>query len=409
MRSNRFSVVVVLLLLLACGLTAPSFAKDAPTPAEAFAAAAAALPAPSADHAFTFEGQALMNGTSFGTMSFSCKPEKGPNGEAWWLIEEGFDMGGGEMVRSSVATLDQQLRPIRGKVTGKDPDVESFEITWTRSATGFTLKHAVTTDGETTVTEEEVAHEGRTMTTFTALWLFGRQTLPTKGSYEAVVFEPDPDDVDPMFEVGTWTVGEETDWQEQRVLVLKGMKGDDKDVEGFYDPTTKALLGVRLGSRTQGFSMDVVPAKAAQDPAADTGGDLYARPAKNAKEAALQAAMAFGSGNVELLSRVIHWPSIYDGLKAQHEAESAGDPDAEPFPDLATVKASIEAQYTEVLPKNPRGMIEMALKAVEGQLTTKALDGGITRVSFPPLFESLKLDVAERDGAWHLVRLPDGE
>jgi hypothetical protein len=44
---------------------------------------------------------------------------------------------------------------------------------------------------------------------------------------------------------------------------------------------------------------------------------------------------------------------------------------------------------------------------VEGQLVTEKLEDGLTRVQFPEMFRSMKLDVGKVDGAWYLVRIPE--
>ena len=107
-----------------------------------------------------------------------------------------------------------------------------------------------------------------------------------------------------------------------------------------------------------------------------------------------------------LLGRVIHWPTLHARAQAQHEAETTGQPHAEPYPDVeAFKKATLEA-LAGSLPKMPRPMIEGMLKTMGPQLKSESTDEGLTKVTFPPMFRSMVVVVGEIDGAWHLVRMP---
>ena len=385
-----------------CLLALPAFAEEGPTPAENYAATATALPAPSDQHAFAFEGEAVMGGMPV-KMAFQAKPGKGPKDEPVWIVEESIEVGGGVYARTSTATLDRHLAPLSGKVTGKQQGGGPFEIWWERTEGGFKTKHSVTKNGESTVEEKVVPYEGGRITTaMTSLWLFTRMVLPKKSSYASMVFEPDPGPGSKQLEEATWRTGEEDIFDGKKVLTVKGEKGS-AGLVGFFDPETRAFLGTTLTDGQQGYSVTLRPVKGDKPEAED---DLYARPAKTAKEAALQAGLGFSTGDVDLVMRITDWAGIHAAAKAAYEEKNAENPDAKPFPDLEAFKATYKANLAQQLPKMPKSMMQNLLKSMEENLVFEEQADGTTRVTFPPMFRNFKVDVREVDGVWLVARMP---
>ena len=388
MRHPTPLLIVALLCLPIAGVHAED---EAAAPRAAYEAAVAQFPSPGADHAFTFDGEALMNGQPLGTITFKEPTEDG----AAWLLTDAFSFGGDAYQRNFTARLDRRLQPAGGKVTGKEPGTDGFEVVWTRTETGFAAKRTATKAGETTTSESTVEHTGTITTTMCSLWLFARLSQVARGNYAVPVYDADPGPGEATFETATWTQGEEGTWGDRKALLLAGAKGD-KRIEAGFDPRTGALLGVRTSSPGKGFDLEIRPAGA--KPAEETD-DPFSRPARSAKEAALQAGLAFAVADLELTERVIHWPSLH----AESEAAYTGE---EPFPDVEAFKAATMEQLKQSLTKRPRPMIEGALKMARDQLQLEEVAGGLTKVTFPPMFKSLVMTVGEIDGQWYLVRLP---
>ena len=384
------------LLLTALAVLLPlasAQAEDDTAAKAAFETAIAALPAPSAKHAFTFECEALMNGNPFGTITFKAEPTS--DGTSW-MVSDVFSFMGGTMVRNSTAVLDRKLQPVSGGVKGKEPGNDGFEISWSRAETGFTVKKTAAQAGEATTSEETLEQAGTLTTTLASLFLFARASGMAQGSYAVMVFDADPGPGTAAFEMASWTQGEEGTWGEKKALLLKGAKGGNEMEIGF-DPETGDLLGMRTKSAAQGFDMELRPT--GTKPAEEQADDIFARPAKTAQEAALQAGLAFATGDVELVERITHWPTIHARAAEGHAGE-------EPFPDLETFKADLLEQLKKSLPQMPRPMIEGMLKTMGSQLQTEALEGGLTKVTFPAMFRNMVVTVGAFDGAWHLARMP---
>lgn len=383
-------------LLLAVALLLPLTARAEESPDDAQAAMVAALaklPAPSAEHAFTFEGDAIMNGTPFGSVTFKAEPTS--EGEAW-SVSDRFSFGGGAFVRTSTATLDRRLQPLSGHVESKEPGTDGFEVEWTRTDTGLSMKHTATKAGETTSARKELAQAGTFTTTMCSLWLFARLTGVTRGSYAVQVFEADPSEGDATFELATWTQGEKGTRGDREVLLLKGSKGDDL-MEAAFDPETGALLGARTKNEAKGVELEIRPV--APEPTEEEVDDLFSRPARSAEEAAMQGGLALATGDLALFERVAHWPTLHADAQARHTGET-------PFPDLETFRTDLLAGMKESLPSMPRPMMEGVVKMSKSQLRTEAIEGGLTQVTFPPMFRNLVLVVGEFDGRWLLARAP---
>ncbi len=385
----------LLALAVLCLPMAGVHAEDeAVKPEAAFEAAVATLPAPSAEHAFTFEGEVRVADELVGTITFAAEPTG--DGEAW-LVTDALSFAGGAYVRTYTAQLDRRLQPVRGKVTGKEPGTEAFEVTWTRTETGLAVRHSATKAGETVVSEKMIPHTGTTTTTMCSLWLFGRLSGLARGSYAVTVFDADPGPGDATFETATWTQGDKGAWGDRKAVLLEGTKGA-KGIAAGFDPQTRALLGIRTASGGQGPDLEIRPVPAAAPEQTDDT-PQFSGPPRSAREAALQAGLAFATGDLELVERLLHWPTWYAEQKAAHTGE-------EPFAELPAYKAAVLEQLGKSLPKMPRPMMEGMLKSMGDQLGLKTLEGGLTQATFPPMLRSMVVTLGEFDGQWYLARLP---
>lgn len=398
----RLSLAALLAVALGAVATPRAGAGDEPTPAARFAAASAALPAPSDDLRLDFQGDLLMGGSRFGSVSFRATPTTRPDGTKAWSVEERAEAAGGAFQREAIAILDAHLQPLEGHATSRLPDEGDVESRWSRTPSGFSVETTRTRDGQTATTKAEHTHAGPVLTTLSSLWLFCRLTLPTAGAYETRFFDANPSEGEEALEAVTWSQGEEGRWGEVAAWLVKGRKGATDEMEAAFAKEDKAFLGARFLDTATGMAMEMRPAG---PPVADTGEDPFAAPATSAQGAALAAALGFGTGDSDLLAAIIHWPSVHAALKARHDAQSTPGPGAPPFPDVDGLKAAILTEFAG-LPKRPRAVIEPVLKACREQLRQEALEGGTVRVTFPPMFQDLTLDVGEVDGAWYLLRLP---
>ena len=237
------------------------------------------------------------------------------------------------------------------------------------------------------------------------------------------MFEPAPDRGASHLETARWSFHGAGDWKGRAAWLMKGKKGTHAVAAGF-DKETKAFLGADFLDASGKPGLSFIPGEKSAPPtteapekedgekpaAAETS---FQAPAKSAKDAALTAAFALATGDLDLVEKIYHWPSFYADQKKLHEAKMAArkeaDPEAEvqPFPALEDFKKAILDRFAQSLQKRPPAMIQTGLKMVAGQLQTKKLEDGLTRVEFPEMFRSMKLDVGEVDGAWYLVRIPE--
>lgn len=398
------SKLLLSLLVLALVAAPWAWSEEALSPKTAFSTRVATLPAPSAKHAFKLELDLVSGGQTLGQATLSAKPlDEGETlGEAglegFWEIRETMVFGGGAFRREAVTVLDRHLSPQRGAAKGVTPQAGPFELTWLRTREGFLLNITTEEDGGAKTTrEEKLTRGGPFLSTITALWLFCRLNVDQPGSFEATLFDATPGPKEKNFETGTWTIPEPTTWNEVKAVVVTGTKSDGTRLEAGFDVETGAFLGARFSGNTPApLEFRVRKAEEA----------TFVH-AKTAREAANQAALGFATGDLDLLENVIDWPTVHAGLKAGHDAKMAGVENAEPFPPVDALKAQILESWKASLPKNPAPMIQMALKMAAPGVTEEERES-YTRVQFPEIFRSMALDVAEFEGVWRLVRLPQG-
>ena len=413
MKSRHLPILLVLSLGLVPLARAEEVAEKA-SAREHYAKARAALPAPAVEHGFRWAGLIRNEGIGIGKIEMKAEMLEGPDGKPAWKLFERFVIMNGQLERSAEAWVARDLEPISGAVSERRPGLPPAQITWKRTPDGFQVEKVVQKDGETVKESQLVEHEGSSMTTLTSLWLFCRLGMASEGSFETTVFDPSPDRGGAYLEQARWSFAGTGAWKEHEAWLMRGQKGTHPVVAGF-DKETKELLGadfldaegkVKLAF-TPGDGAAPTTEKEPDEKPAPAAPQAFAAPAASAKGAAMTAAFALATGDLDLVEKIYHWPSFYEDQKKAYEAKTAGKEDTDPFPAIEDFKKAILGRFAQSLQKRPPAMIQQGLTMIEGQLVTEKLEDGLTRVQFPEMFRSMKLDVGKVDGAWYLVRIPE--
>ena len=380
---TRFAAAYLLLAaLVPC---APAWAEDPTSPAEAYAAKTASLPAPAAADGFRFDGVLRINGKILGHGTLQATPEGGAR-EAWRVGDLiVIKARAHPTIEFAEARLGRTLDLLEGTVESSKKD--SQRITWTRTDTGL---RGVTKVTEDDVTKEEVRsfeHAGSAMTTLAGTILFARFALPEKGTYATTIFEVENGmkGKEALHPVTIEVVGEQ-ELDGKRVLLVKGRKGE-QTLELLFAPEGKELVGVRFEEGPQ--RVELLKA------------DRWHQPARDALAAANRAAYAFGTGDVDVLDDVILWPVLYEEALKTRPKDAKGEP-----PDVDTWRQKMVATWRERLPKRPPEMIAQGLEMVTPEIKQVQLAEDVVEVTYPETFRNLRMIVRKAYGFWHLAALP---
>jgi hypothetical protein len=342
----------------------------------------AALPAPSAEKGYDWEVQFVINGQPFGGGRFKAEPG-GEGDEAGWKCSEDFALPVAGMKHRSQEFTRRDLTTVEGEESDSGPK-ESKEASWERTASGYTLESK---RGDAQATKQVEAPEGA-VHSMASLLLFCRMVPAEPAVYEVPVLEANPDEDEGPLEAATIRVVGAGKWEwdgkTTDAFVVEYARGG-KAGSLYFDAKTRAPLAIK---------MQDPPITLVSKGQAKAGIDFSA-PAKTAKLGAARAALAFGTGDFELLSEVVHWETAAERVSAA-TGEAA---------DAESLRASLEGK----LPKHaPREEVEAALLVYFEKLEETVDDKGDTVVKFPPEFKSLELKVREFDGVWKLVEFPPG-
>ncbi len=384
LRSAALAALLVLLLSAApAGAEEPATAVS---PKEAYAAKAASLPAPSAANAFRFDGVLRLNGKTMGHATLFAAPD--PKDPAIWRAGDQLVIKTAAAPRIEIAEawFNRMLVPLRGAVESTDP--ADARVTWVKTEQGF-RGTATTKEGEVgTEKVRNFEHRGSATTTLSGTILFARMALPTKATYATTIFEAENAmKGKPALHAARIDVLGEQELQGKQVLVVRAQKGAQK-LELLFKAEGRELVAVRFEEGEQRIEI--------------LKGDVWSMPARSPVIASLRAALAFGTGNVELLDDVIYWPRFY---KSVMDAQIAAGSTAKP-PSMDAFRANLLEQWKQKLPKNPAAMIQGVLKQMPPQLKETKLANGDVEVLYPPAFRNLKLTLGKQFGFWHLVALP---
>ncbi len=380
------------LLAVALLLPAPALA-DGPAPAKvspkaAYAAKAAGFPAPAREYSFRFDGVLRINGKRLGHVILGSRA-MGEGEKAVWGVIDQIVMKAQAMpeVEISEAQLSRTFELLEGKLVTTKPGAPSIE--WKRTETGF---RAVSRTDEAvadaaTETAHDFAHEGTALTTLAATIQFARMVLPTKARYESTMFEAKNGVEDkPAFQGFSLEVLGEVDFQKTKMLVVRGTKGE-QSLELVFTPDKRELVAVKFVAGEQTVEM--------------LKADVWSLAARSPKVAAARAAYAFGTGNVDVLDDVIHWPALYNRMLKNTKPEAGKKPLT-----IDAWRAGLLKTWRARLPKNAPAMVEAGIKMVDSMVKVEKLADGTAAVQYPPMFKNLRFVVGQKYGFWHLMAMP---
>jgi hypothetical protein len=382
-----FAAVV---LALAVALVLPR----SPRPAAAEEPAARALPplpAPAAEHAWSFVGDMLVNGSPLGTITHSMEVTTHEGAPAWKAVdtlEVGTERDG---VRARAeALLDARLVALAGTTVSEATGEASVTLTWRRDGASYLVTRR---EGEKETQVVVPAAEGRIATLAAQIHLL--RALPSAtATYRVLELLVDPNvGDDPARRAGELTVEVlepgpfEHDAAKPVAVRGRFVRREDpgRAMRAWLAAEGRALLG--LDQPESGF---VLRAKKPAAPAGDGA-------PRTAKDAALRAARALAVGDAQALGRLFHWDTV--------DARLAKDPEFAALEPPARRTRLLE-QLDEKLEENPPQVIDMVLQGMDEALQLEDLGGGRTRVTFPEIFRGLRLVVVKVGDAWLLDDLP---
>ena len=370
----KFTRTWIALVALGCAAL-PAWSEEAP--ASAYDAKRATLPWPAAEKAFTFDGEILMNGMPVATFSMKATPRTDVPG---WQCHATIGAGGGQ---SMVATYDANLKPVSGEYTHKSP-TGTVTKKWSATAAGVTLAQD---DAEA----KQLAQSASFLTaSMTDMILFCRLSGLANGSYKMPLLILD----ESKFVDATLSIADGT-WKGQPAKMAKGQRSDGRSMELALHATSGDVLGLKLKDAHREFEVRAKDAKDAKDAnPKDTA--LFTREPRDAKEAALQAGLAFSLSDADMLARIVSWPDA-------HKHALSADPTTNA--DAAAWKELVLAHIRNSPPYGTRDSLETALRGAQPLLKVTG-DDTTSVVEFPPQMQGLKLAVGKRDGKWRLVQMP---
>lgn len=365
---------------------APAAAAE-PTPAERLRAARAALPAPAADRAFTFEADVWLGEAKFGVATYAAKPAGTAAAPRWEVTEHSETHGGVNRQRSdTTAVLDRQLRVLSYE---RSIRVEGEAAATTKVAfteTGELRVVRTDPDGEETVTTDDGSIDATA--TLAGILLLLREGRLLPGAYDLPVFVHDSGTVETarldVRAPGTLEFG-----TVRREALVAGFTLGAFAFDLYLDPKDRQPLAIRHVGRNITFlakSFDV-----AEDvERLDTDG-----PAASAKDCGLRLALGLVTGDLALVERTIDWPAYHAASKARGLEED----DVAAFKAMALRAFEQLAQHTD-RPKADAVVRGAGAKAVE----EPSGDGVIVRLGAP--FENVRYRAVATDGAWKIVDFP---
>ena len=382
----RTLVAVLALAALAGGVLAQTAEVDT-TPAEAFAAAIAARVEPAEGDAFTFEGEVFLGARKLGTYRFSASVVE-EDGRKLYGVE---DLGRMTVQDKSHTTetrtwLDGHLTSLRGEEVHDDNGVAS-SARWTRTEGGYTL---VEKRGEAEESEQAIAAPGGLVSNISGVLLFARALPATPGTYAFRTLNALNSDGEAVEDILLTAMGKK-EWRGAAALLFHRRDGT-RNITFALDPESRDFLGMKMEMEGgQVVEFRPVSAEAVALPA-----DGFTTPAKDAKQCALIAALAFGTGNGDLLASISDWDSIAADMKSKHPEQEY---------DADTLRAGVVANLNNYQGKQPRDVVLPVIQAMAGQVKVTE-EGDRATVVFPPMFQNLTIHVRRFGDEWRMVALP---
>jgi hypothetical protein len=377
------------LLLVACLLLcATTLRADEVEPAERYRRAVAALSAPRGEQGFRVEWAMLVNGAPVGR----CVLEAAPEGTYEWRVlerAEGLPQGD-PWSTERTAFLGPSLDLLRGRVVLKQGDGEAL-TEWALKDGAYVVRRKV--GGETS--ERKVEASGPALTTLTAHVLVGRLLPAEPGEYEVQYWQPDWDEArgQQALETASFHLEPQGTWREKPALLLVATRSG-RTLVAAYDPATRAPVGLRLEDPSRGMTVLFQPPEAVEPPRDDP---RLVAPARTPEDAAFKGAVGLFSGDLDLLSAAVHWPTWWQAFEVEHPG-SAGD--AEDFR-----RQMLEA-LSGNLAKRPRAAVVARLDGIWKDVARTEREDGIVEIRLPEALGGLAFRALKVGEAWLLADLP---
>lgn len=384
----RLSAPAVLaVLLLAC--VPLRAADDAPTPAERFRAAAAALPAPRGDLGFRTDGVLRAGGAGIGTFRLSARPAL-RGGSIVWEVEDRAHLRVGEHVLDleTRARLDRSLGLLDGEAA-RTEDGRTVRVRFVREDGKIRLRRQ---EGEQAETVREIDRPGPALATLSALVLFSRLAPEGPAEYEAYGFDPFPPGERYVDRLGLSARGK-AKWEDAEARLF--VREDERRVLTIaLAPGDAALRGLRMEEKS-GLVVDYVPAADGRDPAREA---LFEPPADTPEKAALLLALAYGTGDAGLLDRMVDWESVHREFRRKNPDSKVGADD---------LRRELLARLEKQDAKRDRDEVIAFLRGVRPHLAVARPAADRATVTFPESYGRLTFSLLRgADGDWRLSALP---
>ena len=266
--------LVVLLFLVGGAFAAPEDEGAEATAGERYEAHVSALPSPTAEDAFLFEGELVLNGERRGRSVFEARLADTTRDEAdaddvgAWRVRDDLVFEGpqGPTVRLEAwAELGPDLAPLRG--TGRPSRAgQARTHIWERTPGGLrieTTTKPLVNDASTGPVE--LAHPGSLITTLTGVILFARSILDHEGVvYETTMWDPlETEQANALLPLRLSSRGK-TRFRGEDAWVVVGSRGRQA-LRFAFDPTTRAFVGATVDA---GNDMEIafLPPGSGRDP-----------------------------------------------------------------------------------------------------------------------------------------------
>lgn len=379
--------------LLVLALALPAVAEDAPDKKAsdaAFVAAVAAWPAPSAESAFRFEGQVLMNDAPFGTFLVEVGPAVVDGKVIGWAVHERLtmDFQGRQAQGDARYRFTADLRPLGGEATenfggGKDQ-------IWTVKDGKIAVTHAPK-EGEAKTWSAEA--KTYMLPGKAGLFMVARFAALAKAQWTGTSFS------------GTSSKGPVSGFslvvnptathEGAQVLSVSGQRFDEH-IEILLDPKTRNVLRMRMTKTDDEMVLTIVP-KAAAAPA----DDIFARDARTAEEGAAQALLAVTVKDKAGIVKAFRWSSMYAHARKQLEAAGTEDIPSEAAWTKDTLETMANKDPAATLPGAEE--IKKGLAEAFPHVRIKDSPEGYKIVIFPKEFAPVYVVMEKKEDGWKAI------
>jgi hypothetical protein len=378
---SRVAFLATLVLVLAAasyvGAEEPSEPKGKTAdPVAAGRDLLASLPAPAASAGFEATFDLLISGKRIGTMDVSARPAD-VDGKPGWVVAETVSAAG------RTQKIEQRLNAALGSVGGTLTEVrggEQTKHTWTWADGAYEV---VREEKDATGEPKRIESESPALHGTAVVLLLGRFLPEHEAVYEFRLMLPDETStlrstLEVKGVIDTTISGESL-----HGLVLSVVReGREGAATVVLDAETRAFLGMNrppidVVAKGKGKALPTV--------------DFSAAP-KDAREAALHAALGFATGDADLIGSALHWPTLFREFQGAEGSEEE--------------VAALRAQVIAMIPaRSTRAEVEPVLLAALEELELEERDGE-TVVRFPKQVGGFELRTKEIDGRWYVVSVP---